>query len=139
LKSGGLFLVEDNAGDVRLVEEALKEVSWEHRLTVAKDGAEAIEQLTKTPQNWRPDIILLDLNLPKKNGFEVLDVIKADAYLRRIPVVVLTASQNEDDLFKAYDLHANCYVTKPLGLDEFLNTMRSLEDFWLRVARLPQE
>jgi CheY-like chemotaxis protein len=137
-----VLLVEDNPGDVRLTQEALKDGRVLVNLTVAADGVEAMEVLRRSgphAQNARPDLILLDLNLPRKNGREVLEEIKADEELKRIPVIVMTTSKAEQDIHKAYNLNANCYVTKPVDLDEFLNVVRSIEDFWLTVVTLPQE
>jgi two-component system, chemotaxis family, response regulator Rcp1 len=135
-----ILLVEDSPGDVRLTEEALKEAKVLNRLTVASDGVEAMEALrgqgrfTQTP---RPDIILLDLNLPRKDGREVLKEIKNDPSLKRIPVVVLTTSRAEEDVVRAYDLHANCYITKPVDFRQFIAVVQSIEDFWLAVVKLP--
>jgi len=135
-----ILLVEDNQGDVRLTQEALKEGKVRNKLHIARDGVEAMAFLRRqelgadTP---RPDLILLDLNLPRKDGREVLAEIKADPDLRRIPVVVLTTSQAEEDIVKSYDLHANCYVTKPVDLDRFIHVVKSVEDFWLEIVRLP--
>lgn len=135
-----LLLVEDNPGDVRLTEEALKDGPVQVNLSVAKDGVEAVEFLTRTGrfQNApRPDLILLDLNLPRKNGREVLAEIKSDPDLRQIPVVVMTTSKSEQDIERAYELNANCYITKPIELDDFLGVVHSIEDFWLTKAMLP--
>jgi chemotaxis family two-component system response regulator Rcp1 len=135
-----LLLVEDNPGDVRLTQEALKEGKVRNHLHVAADGVEALAYLrregkyAKAPQ---PDLILLDLNLPKKSGREVLAEIKADPALRRIPVVILTVSKAEEDVLKSYNLHANCYITKPVDLEQFLEVVKSIEDFWLTVVVLP--
>jgi chemotaxis family two-component system response regulator Rcp1 len=137
-----VLLVEDNPGDVRLTQEALKDGRVLVHLTVAADGVEAMEILKRRGNNGtreRPDLILLDLNLPKKNGREVLEEIKADDELRRIPVIVMTTSKAEQDVYRAYNLNANCYVTKPVDLDEFLNVVRSIEDFWLTIVTLPNE
>ena len=136
-----VLLVEDNPGDVRLTQEALKDGRVLVNLTVAYDGVEALDILhRKGPHasKARPDLILLDLNLPKKNGREVLESIKADDDLKRIPVIVMTTSKAEQDIHRAYHLNANCYVTKPVDLDEFLNVVRSIEDFWLTIVTLPQ-
>jgi two-component system, chemotaxis family, response regulator Rcp1 len=136
-----VLLVEDNPGDVRLTQEALKDGRVLVNLTVAYDGVEALDILRRTGSHAnkaRPDLILLDLNLPKKNGREVLEVIKADDDLKRIPVIVMTTSKAEQDIHRAYHLNANCYVTKPVDLDEFLNVVRSIEDFWLTIVTLPQ-
>lgn len=135
-----ILLVEDNPGDVRLTQEALKDGRVMVNLTVASDGVEAMEILRgHRAANTRPDLIVLDLNLPRKNGREVLEEIKADEELKRIPVIVMTTSKAETDIYKAYNLNANCYVTKPVDLDEFLNVVRSIEDFWLTIVTLPRE
>ena len=137
-----VLLVEDNPGDVRLTQEAFKEGRVLVNLTVARDGVEAMDVLAKRGPHVnraRPDLILLDLNLPKKNGREVLVEIKADADLKRIPVIVMTTSKAEQDIHKAYNLNANCYITKPVDLDQFLNVVRSIEDFWLTIVTLPQD
>jgi two-component system, chemotaxis family, response regulator Rcp1 len=137
-----LLLVEDNEPDVRLTQEALKSAKVRNRLSVAVDGVEAGEFLYRKGRFAgapRPDLILLDLNLPRKDGRQLLMEIKTDASLRRIPVVVLTTSRNEDDIQRAYDLHANCYITKPVDFNQFTEVVRSIEDFWLTVARLPEE
>jgi len=136
-----VLLVEDNPGDVRLTQEALKDGRVMVNLTVATDGVEAMEILNKRAPFQaaaRPDLILLDLNLPRKNGREVLEEIKADEDLKRIPVIVMTTSKAEADIHKVYNLNANCYITKPVDLDEFLNVVRSIEDFWLTIVTLPQ-
>jgi CheY-like chemotaxis protein len=137
-----ILLVEDNPGDVRLETEALKEGKIFNRLSVVRDGAEAMEFLRKKGKFVdveTPDLILLDLNLPKKDGREVLAEIKADDDLKRIPVVVLTTSRNEEDVLKSYNLHANAYIVKPLDLEQFINAVRKIEDFWLTVVRLPSK
>ena len=135
-----ILLVEDNAGDVRLAVEALKEGEWPNNLSVARDGVAAMAFLRKDgvyAAAPRPDLILLDLNLPKKDGREVLAEIKSDAALRRIPVVILTTSAAERDIIKSYDLHANCYITKPVDLNQFIAVVQSIEAFWLTLVRLP--
>jgi two-component system, chemotaxis family, response regulator Rcp1 len=135
-----ILLVEDNPGDVRLTVEALKDGKVSNRLHVAMDGVEALAFLRQEGPHAgapRPDVILLDLNLPKKDGREVLAEIKADDHLRRIPVVVLTTSSSEQDILRTYDLHANCYITKPVDLDQFMDVVRSIENFWLSVVKLP--
>jgi two-component system, chemotaxis family, response regulator Rcp1 len=137
-----VLLVEDNPGDVRLTQEAFKDGRVYVNLTVACDGVEAMEVLRRQgihDKKPRPDLILLDLNLPRKNGREVLEEIKADEILKRIPVIVMTTSKAEQDIHRAYNLNANCYVTKPVDLDEFLNVVRSIEDFWLTIVTLPNE
>lgn len=137
-----VLLVEDNPGDVRLTREALREGKMRINLHVASDGVEALDFLRSRGPHAdavRPDLILLDLNLPKKDGREVLEDIKADPALRFIPVVVLTSSQAEQDIRRAYDLHANCYVTKPVDLDQFFHVVRSIEDFWFTIVKLPSD
>ena len=137
-----VLLVEDNPGDVRLTQEAFKEGRVLVNLTVAADGVQAMEVLTRQGpyrDAAKPDLILLDLNLPRKNGREVLIEIKADAELRRIPVIIMTTSKAEQDIHRAYNLNANCYITKPVDLDEFLHVVRSIEDFWLTIVTLPRQ
>lgn len=138
----GILLVEDSPGDVRLTQEVLKEAKVLNQLHVVGDGAEAMTFLRREGKytNFpRPDLILLDLNLPKKDGREVLGEIKSDENLRRIPVVILTVSKSEEDVFKSYDLHANCYITKPVDLDQFLKVVKSIEEFWLTIVKLPED
>lgn len=135
-----ILLIEDSPGDVRLTVEALKEAKVHNRLSVVQDGVEAIEFLQKKgpfKDATRPDLILLDLNLPRKDGREVLAEIKNDPKLRQIPVVVLTTSRTEADVLQAYDLHANCYITKPVDFRQFMTVVKSIEDFWLTVVKLP--
>jgi CheY-like chemotaxis protein len=135
-----ILLVEDNPGDVRLTEEALQEGKVRINMVSVADGVEAMDFLRKRgryPDAFRPDLILLDLNLPKKSGFEVLDEIKVDEDLKRIPVVVLTTSQAEQDIIKSYNLHANAFISKPVGLDQFLSVVKAIEDFWIEIVRLP--
>jgi two-component system, chemotaxis family, response regulator Rcp1 len=137
-----ILLVEDNPGDVRLTIEALKEAKVLNNLSVASDGVEALAFLHRQGRYCdvhRPDLIFLDLNLPRKDGREVLAEIKQDSSLRRIPVVVLTTSQAEQDVLRSYDLHANCYITKPLDLDQFMDVIHSIEGFWLTIVKLPHE
>jgi CheY-like chemotaxis protein len=137
-----VLLVEDNPGDIRLTQEAFKEGRILVNLTVATDGVQALEMLNhRGPYGAvaRPDLILLDLNLPRKNGREVLIEIKADEVLKRIPVIVMTTSRADQDIHRAYSLNANCYITKPVELDEFLNVVRSIEDFWLTIVTLPRD
>lgn len=137
-----LLLVEDNPGDVRLTQEALRETTIPVHLNVATDGVEAVDFLRrrgKFKDAPRPELILLDLNLPRKSGREVLSEIKADPALKSIPVVVMTTSTAEQDINKAYALNANCYITKPLDLDQFLGVIRSIEEFWLIRATLPRQ
>jgi two-component system, chemotaxis family, response regulator Rcp1 len=137
-----LLLVEDSEPDVRLTMEALKEAKVKNRLWVVEDGVEAMAFLRQQDGHAdapRPDLILLDLNLPRMDGREVLRQIKSDDSLRRIPVVILTTSRSEEDVLRAYDLHANCYITKPVDFTRFMEVVRSIEDFWLTVVRLPDE
>jgi two-component system, chemotaxis family, response regulator Rcp1 len=137
-----VLLVEDNAGDVRLTKEALKEGRLLNSLEVVGDGVEALSFLRREPKYAdavQPDLILLDLNLPKKDGRQVLAEIKADPQLRRIPVVVLTTSSAEEDVLKTYDLHANCYITKPVDLEQFMRVIKSIEDFWVSIVKLPAD
>lgn len=135
-----ILLIEDNPGDVRLTKEVLKEGKVRNNLQVVGDGVEAMAYLhrensyAKAP---RPDLILLDLNLPKKDGREVLQEIKADHHLKNIPVVVLTTSNADEDILKSYNLSANCYITKPVDLDQFISVIRSVEAFWLTIVTLP--
>ncbi len=136
-----ILLVEDNPGDVRLTQEVLRDGKVRNNMSVVMDGVDAISFLQQTGEYAgapRPDIILLDLNLPKKDGREVLAEIKADSNLKHIPVVVLTTSSAEQDIFRSYDLHANCYVTKPVDLDQFIKVMKMIEDFWLTIVKLPR-
>jgi CheY-like chemotaxis protein len=135
-----ILLVEDNPADVRLTTEALKEEKIYNNLYVASDGVEAIAFLRregKFVKAVRPDLILLDLNLPKKDGREVLEEIKNDDDLKTIPVVVLTVSKSEEDILKSYNLHANCYITKPVDLNQFMKVIRSVQEFWLTIVKLP--
>lgn len=134
------LLVEDNPGDVRLTREALRECKMSNNLSVVGDGVEALAFLRREGQYAdapRPDVILLDLNLPRKGGREVLAEIKADPQLRRIPVVVITSSEAEQDVVASYDLHVNCYVNKPVDLDQFIKVVRSISTFWLTIVKLP--
>ncbi|HZZ16042.1 MAG TPA: response regulator [Candidatus Sulfotelmatobacter sp.] len=135
-----VLLVEDNPGDVRLTQEVLRDSKVRNNLIVASNGEEALSCLRKTGKfanTVRPDLILLDLNLPVKDGREVLAQIKDDPDLKRIPVVILTTSRAEEDILKTYNLHANCYVTKPVDLEQFVKVVKSLEDFWLAIVKLP--
>ena len=136
-----ILLVEDNPGDVRLTREGLKESRVPSTLHVVEDGVRALAFLRREGEyarKPRPDIILLDLNLPKKDGREVLEEIKSDTSLRRIPVVVLTTSTSQEDVQKTYDLHANSYVTKPADLEQFIQVVKSLDDFWFSIVELPK-
>ena len=135
-----ILLVEDNPGDYRLTKEALREGKVFNNLHWAQDGVDAVDFLKRRGKHARaprPDIILLDLNLPKKDGREVLSEIKSDDELKSIPVVILTTSKAEEDVLKSYDLHANCYVTKPVDLDKFIVVVQSIDRFWLTVVTLP--
>lgn len=137
-----ILLIEDNPGDVRLVEEALKENKIKNSLHVAKDGIEAMEFLNKEGKYADipfPDIILLDLNLPRKDGREVLKEIKENQILKSIPVVILTTSADEEDILKTYRLHANCYITKPVDLAQFIKVVKSVENFWFSIVKLPKK
>lgn len=135
-----ILLVEDNPGDVRLTKEALRDGKILNNLNIVADGVEAMAFLRRERQYAdapRPELILLDLNLPRKDGREVLAEIKRDEELKRIPVVILTSSAAEQDIVKSYNLHANCYITKPVDLDQFIGVVRSIEHFWLKVVKLP--
>lgn len=135
-----ILLVEDNPGDVRLTREALKDAKMSNLLHVVEDGAAALDYLHQRGEYrnaLRPDLILLDLNLPRKNGREVLQEIKEDPRLKIIPVVILTSSQAEEDILGAYSLHANCYITKPVDFAQLTKIVRTIEDFWLSIVTLP--
>lgn len=139
-KAIDILLVEDNPGDARLAIEALRDSKLHNNLFVVSDGVEALEFLYKQGKYHdavTPDLILLDLNLPRKNGKEVLKEIKNHDDLKRIPVVILTTSRAEEDIVKTYNLHANCYISKPLDLNQFLKVIKSIEDFWLSMVKLP--
>jgi CheY-like chemotaxis protein len=135
-----ILLVEDNPGDVELIVESFKECKISHDIDIVNDGQEAMDFLTKKgryEQSQRPNIILLDLNLPKKNGDQVLCEIKNDKQLKRIPVIILTSSAREEDITKVYNNHANCYVRKPIDLNNFLSLVKKVEEFWFTVVELP--
>ncbi|MBI5642921.1 MAG: response regulator [Deltaproteobacteria bacterium] len=135
-----ILMVEDNPSDVRLTVEAFKDAKVYNNMSVAENGEEAMSFLRregKYADSPRPDLILLDLNLPKKNGREVLAEIKQDPSLKRIPVVILTTSDDEQDILKAYDLHVNAYIRKPVDLEQFIKIVEAVEDFWLSVVKLP--
>jgi two-component system, chemotaxis family, response regulator Rcp1 len=135
-----ILLVEDNPADVRLTQEALKEEKLHNNLSVVRDGVEALQFLRREGtygKAVRPDLILLDLNLPRKDGREVLEEIKKDDKLRAIPVVILTVSDAERDVLQAYKLHANCYIKKPLDLSQFSKVVKSIQEFWLSIVKLP--
>jgi chemotaxis family two-component system response regulator Rcp1 len=142
LKPIEILLVEDSPGDIRLCQEALKESKLINKLNVVTDGEEALNFVRKAGQYAdapSPDLILLDLNLPKKDGREVLMEIKSDKDLRRIPVVVMTVSSSDEDILKSYDLHANCYITKPVDFERFIEVVRAIESFWFSIVRLPSD
>jgi len=137
-----ILLVEDSPGDARLAQEALKDSKLINELFTVSDGMEAMDFLYKRGKYVKavhPDLILLDLNLPKKDGREVLKEIKLDENLKKIPVVILTISKAEEDILKSYNLHANCYITKPLDLDQFIHVVKSIEEFWLTIVKLPPD
>jgi CheY-like chemotaxis protein len=137
-----ILFVEDNPGDIRLTREVLKEGNIPNHLHVVEDGEQAMAFLRRTgpyTQAPSPDLILLDLNLPRRGGLEVLQMVKTSQALMHIPVVVFTTSQAEEDIMGAYNLHANCYITKPIDLQQFINNVRSIEDFWLNMVQLPSE
>lgn len=141
-KTAEILLIEDNLGDIRLIKEAFKEGKLLNHMSVVEDGEAAMAFLRREGPYAgavRPDLILLDLNLPKKDGREVLAEIKTDEDLKRIPVVILTTSRAEEDILRTYNLHANCYVTKPVDLEQFLTVVRSIEDYWLAIVTLPPE
>jgi two-component system, chemotaxis family, response regulator Rcp1 len=142
LKPIDILLVEDNPGDVRLTQEAMHDAKVRNKLHVVNNGVEALAYLRHTgkyAQEQYPDLILLDLNLPQMGGGEVLEKIKEDEKLRRIPVVVLTTSQAEQDILRSYNLHANAYVVKPVDLEQFIAVVKSIESFWLEIVRLPSD
>ena len=135
-----ILLIEDNPGDARLAREALRDAKVRNNLSWVTDGVEGLAYLRqegKYSQSVRPDLILLDLNLPRKDGREVLSEIKVDEKLRRIPVVILTTSQAEEDVLRAYHLNANCYITKPVDLEQFMKVVKTIEEFWLTIVKLP--
>lgn len=137
-----ILLVEDNPGDIRLTQEVLKEGKIRNHLNVVEDGEKAIaflQRLEPYSQAPHPDLILLDLNLPRRNGLEVLKIIKTNQSLKHIPVIVFTTSQAEEDIIGAYNLYANCYITKPIDLSQFIRSVKSIEDFWLTIVKLPSE
>jgi CheY-like chemotaxis protein len=137
-----ILLVEDNPGDVRLVQEVFQEGKIYNKLEIARDGEEAMLFLRRQGRYLNmntPDLVLLDLNLPKKSGDQVLAEIKNDARLRKIPVIVLTASQAEEDIAKAYNHYANCYLTKPIDLEQFIHVVQAIKSFWLSIVQLPEE
>lgn len=135
-----ILLVEDNAGDVRLTVEAFRDAKVRNNMAVVRDGVEAMQYLRQEGEfsdNERPDVILLDLNLPRMDGREVLAKLKKDPSLKNIPVVILTTSEAESDILQAYELHANCYITKPVDLEQFVTVVKSIEEFWFEIVKLP--
>ncbi len=137
-----ILLVEDNPADIRITQEAFKEAGVGNNLRIVKDGVEALVYLRQEAPHHnapRPDLILLDLNMPRLDGREVLAEIKNDGALRKIPVIILTTSEADEDILNSYNLHANCYIPKPIDLDEFIEVIRSIEDFWLTLVILPPE
>lgn len=135
-----ILLVEDNPGDTRLAREALKESKLNNTMNSVVDGVEAMDYLHKRGKYTdvtRPDLIILDLNLPRKDGREVLGEIKTDVDLRTIPVVILTTSKSEEDILRAYELHANCFITKPMDMNQFIKVVQSITDFWFTIVKLP--
>jgi chemotaxis family two-component system response regulator Rcp1 len=136
-----ILLVDDNEGDILLTQEALNEARIINKISVARDGAEALQFLNREQpfrDSERPDLILLDINLPRMDGTEVLAIIKNDPALRQIPVIMLTTSSSEKDILASYDNHANCYITKPVDLDRFMDVVRTVEDFWISIVKLPK-
>jgi len=141
VKLAEILLIEDNPGDARLTQEALKDGKMKINLSIVYDGEEGTDFLFKRNQYKdapRPDLIILDLNLPKKNGREVLAEIKADETLKMIPVIILTTSKAQEDIIKSYNLHANCYITKPIDLTKFFEVVKLIEGFWLTIVKLPK-
>ncbi len=135
-----ILLVEDNPGDIRLTQEALKEGKIRNKMSIANDGVAAMDFLRKSCQDGNfesPDLILLDLNLPRMSGQEMLAEIKADDKLKHIPVIILTTSESEKDILESYNLYANCYITKPIDLDQFIKVVHAVKDFWLTIVKLP--
>ena len=142
MKSIHILLIEDNEGDILLTKEAFEDAKILNQLSIARDGQQAIQFLEKREPFTdveTPDLILLDVNLPKKNGHEVLQHIKGSNSLKHIPVIMLTTSVSEKDIAKSYENHANCYITKPVELEDFLNVISSVEDFWIKIVQLPRK
>jgi chemotaxis family two-component system response regulator Rcp1 len=135
-----ILLVDDNEGDILLTREALEEARIINRISIAYDGMQAIDLLKKAARvaGDMPDLILLDINLPKMNGTEVLSIIKTDPDLKRIPVIMLTTSSSEKDILASYENYANCYITKPVDLERFMDVVRTIEDFWISIVKLPK-
>ena len=137
-----ILLVDDNIGDVVLMKEALKGAEFPNRVSVVRDGCEALEFLRRTGKfanASRPDLILLDINMPRKNGCEVLEEVRSDEELRLIPIVILTSSEAEDDIRRSYELGANCFVTKPADLDEMVRVVQAINHFWITITKLPRQ
>lgn len=137
-----VLIVEDNPGDLRIAQEAFKEGKYSVEIQSVSDGIQALEYLKKENEYFdkpTPNIVLLDLNLPRKDGREVLKEVKENEVLKHIPVIILTTSQSEDDIFKCYNLHANCYISKSVDLDEFVESVKSVEEYWFNVAKLPKD
>lgn len=139
MKEVHILLVDDNEGDIILTKEALKEAKIKNNISVAMDGQEALDVLRGTAENLLPDLILLDINLPKIDGLEVLTSIKQDNRLKMIPVIMLTTSSSERDILKSYTNYANCFITKPVDLNRFMEVVRTIEDFWISIVKLPQK
>ena len=133
-----ILLVDDNEGDILLTKEALDDAQIINRISIAYDGLEALRFLRKQTGGDMPDLILLDINLPKMNGTELLGIIKTDPDLKRIPVIMLTTSSAEKDILASYNNYANCYITKPVDLDRFMDVVRTIEDFWISIVKLPK-
>src|SRR6201996_3146435 len=136
-----ILLVDDNEGDILLTREALEECKIVNQISIAHDGIQAVNFLRKEPpyeDTDMPDLILLDINLPKMDGTEVLSIVKTDPDLKRIPVIMLTTSSAEKDILASYDNYANCYITKPVDLDRFMDVVRTIEDFWISIVKLPK-
>ena len=141
-KTANILLVEDNPGDIALCEEAFEETKFLNKISIARDGQEALDFLNQTngfEKEERPDMILLDMNLPKRDGIEVLNIIKTDEELKTIPVVMLTSSQNSDDILNAYEQHANCYIVKPIDAMKFIEVVQKIENFWVSVVCLSEK
>jgi CheY-like chemotaxis protein len=133
-----ILLVDDNEGDILLTKEALDDARIINKISIAYDGVEALRFLRKQAGGDMPDLILLDINLPKMNGTELLGIIKTDPDLKRIPVIMLTTSSAEKDILASYNNYANCYITKPVDLDRFMDVVRTIEDFWISIVKLPK-
>lgn len=140
MKNVNILLVEDNEGDILLTVEALEEGRIANVISVARDGQEAIDKLEESFQNGQlPDLVLLDINLPKLNGHEVLEQLKQNEHFKHVPVIILSTSSSEMDILKSYKNHANCFITKPVEIDEFVKAIESIEDFWFSIVKLPKQ